>query len=49
MAQLVKCPSLGFGSDHGLTVCGSEPHVGLHTDSVEPAWNSLSLSLSLSL
>ena len=31
-----------FGSGHDLAVCDIEPHVGLHADSVEPAWDSLS-------
>ena len=47
MAQSVKCPTLGFGSGHGPVVRGFEPHIGLCVDSVEPAWDSLSPSLSL--
>ena len=49
MAQLVKPPnSLHFGSGHDLMVPAIEPHVGLHADSAEPAWDSLSfLSLLL--
>ena len=47
MAQLAKRPTPGFGSDHGLTFCEFEPHIGLHTDRAEPAWDSLSPSLSL--
>ena len=48
MAQLVKHPTLGFTSGHDLTVGEFEPHVGLCTDRVDPAWNSLSpLSPSL--
>ena len=46
MAQLVEHLTLGFGSGHDLTVRGFEPHVGLCADSVEPAWDSLSPSLS---
>ena len=46
MAQTVKHPALDFGSGHDLTVCEFEPHVGLCADSVEPAWDSLSPSLS---
>ena len=46
-AQLVKCLAIGFGSGHDFLVCGFEPQVGLHADSTEPAWDSLSLSLSL--
>ena len=56
VAQSVKQPTLGFGSDHDLTVCELEPHVGLCADSKESAWDFslslpglLSLSLSLSL
>ena len=49
MAQSVKRPTLGFGSVHDLTVCGFEPCIGLCADSVEPAWDSLSLLLSLPL
>ena len=61
VAQLVKCPTLDFGSGHGPGVMRSSPASGsmLNTD---PAWDSLSpfpfaphlhlhclLSLSLSL
>ena len=49
MAQLLKRPTLGFNSGHDLMVCGLEPHVGLCADSVEPAWDSLSFPLSMSL
>ena len=49
MAQSVKHPTLGFGSGHDLMVCEFEPRTGLYTDSSEPAWDSLSPSLSLSL
>ena len=45
MAQLVKRLTLDFGSDHDLAVCEIEPGVGLCADTVEPAWDSLSLSL----
>ena len=45
MAQSVKCPALDFGSGHDLKVREFEPHVGLPTDSMEPAWDSLSPSL----
>ena len=44
MSQLVK--TLDFGSVHNLTVREFKPCVGLSADSVEPAWDSLSLSLS---
>ena len=46
VAQLVKPLTLGFGLGHSLTVCEFEPHVRLHADSAEPAWDSLSPSLS---
>ena len=39
---------LDFGSGHELTLHRIEPCVGLCTDCSEPAWDSLSLSLSLS-
>ena len=45
MAQSVKRLALDFGSGHDLMVCEFEPHVELCTDSVEPAWNSLSPSV----
>ena len=45
VAQLVKYPTLGFSSGCDLVVCGIEPHVGLCSDGVEPAWDSLSPSL----
>ena len=47
MAQSVQCQTLDFGSGHDLTVHEAEPHVELCTDSTEPAWDSLSLPLSL--
>ena len=43
VAQLVKRLTLDLGSGHDLTVRDFEPHIGLCTDSVEPAWESLSL------
>ena len=46
MAQLVKHLTLDFSSGHGLIVCEFEPHVQLCADSEEPAWDSLSPSLS---
>ena len=45
-AQLVKCPTLGFGSGHDLWFREFEPHIGVHADIVEPARDSLSPSLS---
>ena len=44
VAQVVKCPTLDFGSGHNLTVHGIKPQVRLPTDSVEPARDSLYLS-----
>ena len=46
VAPSVKCEALDFGSGHGLKVCEFEPGIGLHADSAEPAWDSLSPSLS---
>ena len=46
MAQSVKLPNLGFISGHDLRVCGFEPCVRLQAESAEPAWDSLSPSLS---
>ena len=47
--QSVKRLTLHFGSAHNLTVCGIEPHSGPCADSMEPAWDRLSLSLCSSL
>ena len=47
MAQSVTCLTLDFGSGHDLTVHGFETPVGLCTDNVESAWDSLSSSLPL--
>ena len=49
VSQSVRRPTLDFGSGHDLTVHEIELHVGLCTDSVDPAWDSLSHSLSLPL
>ena len=46
VAQSVKRLTLDFNSGHDLTVCRFKPHIRLCTDSVEPAWDSLSPSLS---
>ena len=45
VAQSVKHLTLGFGSGHDCTVPEFEPCVGLYTDSVEHAWDFLTLSL----
>ena len=49
VAQSVEHLALDFSSGHDLTVCEFEPHIGLCADSAEPAWDSLSLPLSLPL
>ena len=49
VAQLVKRLALDFGSGHDLMVREFKSRVGLCTDSAEPAWDSLSRSLPLSL
>ena len=48
MAQWVERPTLDLSSGHDLMVRGFRPRVGLLTDSTEPAWDSVSPSLSLS-
>ena len=45
MAQSVECPTLDFGSGHGLTVVRLSSMSGSML-SVEPAWDSFSPSLS---
>ena len=45
MAQSVECWTPDFGSGHDLAVQETEPHAGLCADSVELAWDSLSLHL----
>ena len=44
MAQPVKGLTLDLSSGHGPTVHEFEPCIGLRADSVETAWDSLSLS-----
>lgn len=39
----VRRPNIDFGSGHDLTVHEFKPHMGLCADSVEPAWDSISL------
>ena len=46
VAQSGKCLTPDFGSAHDLSVCEFEPHTGRQTVSEEPAWDSLSPSLS---
>ena len=48
MAQGVEPPTLDFGSGHDPRVTGLSPASG-SVLSVEPSWESLSLSLSLAL
>ena len=43
VAQSVKCQTLDFSSGHDLTVPEGKPRVRICADSVEPAWDSLSL------
>ena len=42
----LKRLTIGFGSGHDLAVPGTEIRVRLCADSMEPAWESLSPSLS---
>ena len=49
MAQSIKHTTLGFSTGHDLMVPGFEPRVGLRADSVDAAWDSLFLPLSLFL
>ena len=49
VAQSFKHLTLDFSSGLDLTVCRFEPHIGLCTDHVEPAWDSPSPYLSFSL
>ena len=49
MAQCAECLTLGFSSGHDLKVGEFEPGVvlcGLTAQSLEPAWDSVSPSLS---
>ena len=45
--KLVEHLNLDFGSGYDLIVCEPKPHIGLCADSMEPAWHSLSPSLSV--
>ena len=49
MAQSVKSQTLNFGSGHDLIVGEIKPSIELCAEGMEPAWDSISLSLSLSL
>ena len=46
MAQSGERQTLDYGSGRALTVREFEPCIGLCADLVEPAWDSLSSSLS---
>ena len=48
-AQSVKHSTLHFGSGRELMVCEFGPHIRIHADSAEPAWDPLSLLLPLAL
>ena len=43
--QLVKHQTLDFSSGHDLQFGKFKPRIVLHTDSAEPAWDTLSLAL----
>ena len=45
MAQPFKCLTLDFGSGHELAAGEIQVHIRLWADGMEPAWDSLSLSL----
>ena len=47
VGQSVKRPTLGFSSGHDM-VYEFKPCIGLHTDSTELTWDSLSPSVSAS-
>ena len=49
VAQVVEGPNLDFGSGHNLTVLEFKSCIWLCADSVEPAWDSQSPSLCVSL
>ena len=46
MAQSVKRSTLDFGSWHDRMICEFEARFRLYANSAEPAWDSLSPSLS---
>ena len=49
VAEVVKHPTPDFDSAHDLMVREFEPRVGLWSDSPKPAWDTLCLSLSLTI
>ena len=46
VAQAGECLTLGFGSGHDLMVHAFKPLIGLHADSTDHSWDSLSPSFS---
>ena len=46
VTQSFECLALAFSSGHDLTIRDMEPRIGLCTDSMGPAWDSLSPPLS---
>ena len=46
VAQSVEHLTLDLSSGRDLAFGGIEPHIGLRADSMEPAWDSLSLTCS---
>ena len=49
VAWSVKQPTLDFSSGYDLTVHEIKPCIGLCTETVEPTWDTLSVSLCLCL
>ena len=47
VAESVKHLTLGFGSGHDLMAHEFKPYIGPCADSMKPAWDSVSLSLSV--
>ena len=43
---MVKPLTFDFGSGHDLTVGEFESYIGIYADSMEPAWDSLSLKVN---
>ena len=48
VAESVECLTLDLDSGHDLAVREFKPHIRLCADRADPAWDSLSLPLSLS-
>ena len=47
VAQWIECPTLDFDSGHDLVAREFEPCVRFCIDGMEPAWDSVSPSLSV--